>query len=133
MASQTPFDLPIIHFSKETLKPNTSSWVAACKDVRHALEEYGFFVAKYDKFSSELDKNVFDAVQELFELPLETKARNSSDLTFYGYVGQLPHAPLHESMGIPDATTIEGVRRFADLMWPSGNQQFWYLMSNYLI
>ncbi|CAA2945093.1 probable 2-oxoglutarate-dependent dioxygenase AOP1 [Olea europaea subsp. europaea] len=131
MASQTLFDLPIIHFSKETLKPNTSSWVAACKDVRYALEEYGFFVAKYDKFSSELDINVFDAVQELFDLPFETKTRNTSDLTFYGYVGQLPHAPLHESMGIPDATTIEGVRRFADLMWPSGNQQFCEMILSY--
>ncbi|CAA2945094.1 probable 2-oxoglutarate-dependent dioxygenase AOP1 [Olea europaea subsp. europaea] len=131
MASQTLFELPIIHFSKENLKPNTSSWIAACKDVRLALEEYGFFVAKYDGFSSELDKKVFDVVKELFDLPLETKTQNFSDVMFQGYVGQLPHAPLHESLGIPDATTANGVQRFVDLMWPSGNQQFYETILSY--
>jgi isopenicillin N synthase-like dioxygenase len=75
---------------------------------------------------------VFDALEELFELPLETKTRNTSELVFYGYVGKLPHAPLHESMGIPDATTSDAVQSFTNLMWPSGNKRFSESMKSYV-
>lgn len=126
MASETVSNLPIVDLTKEILKPNTTSWNQACADVRGALEEHGCFLALYDQVPSELNKEVFDLLKDLFDLPLETKVKNSSDLAFYGYVGQLPHAPLHESLGIPDATTVEGVERFSNLMWPSGNKRFWY-------
>lgn len=126
MASTPVSNLPIIDLTKENLKPGTTSWLASCASLRHALEEYGCFVALYDQVSSELNKQVFDSLVELFNLPLETKTRNTSDITFNGYVGQLPHAPLHESLGIPDATTLESVQNFTKLMWPSGNNQFWY-------
>ncbi|PIN21912.1 Iron/ascorbate family oxidoreductase [Handroanthus impetiginosus] len=119
--------IPIIDLSTKNLNPNSNSWMQACKNVRHALEEFGFFIAQYDNISCELDKKVFDVLEELFDLPLETKTRNTSDLVFYGYVGQLPHAPLHESMGIPDATTFDAVQSFTNLMWPSGNKRFRFL------
>ncbi|KAK6162598.1 hypothetical protein DH2020_002439 [Rehmannia glutinosa] len=116
--------IPIINLSTKNLNPGSSSWLPACKKVQHALEEYGFFIAQYDNVSSELDKQVFDVLEQLFDLPVETKTRNTSDLVFYGYVGQLPQAPLHESMGIPEATTIDAVQSFTNLMWPSGNKTF---------
>lgn len=126
--------IPIFDLSTKTLNPGSSSWPEACKNVQQALEEYGFFIAQYDNVSCELDKQVFDVLQELFDLPLETKTRNTSDLVFYGYVGQLPHAPLHESMGIPEVTTDGAVRSFADLMWPdSGNNKFWYFNFYYIV
>ncbi|KAL8500265.1 hypothetical protein ACS0TY_020029 [Phlomoides rotata] len=106
------------------MSPNSSSWISTCKNVREALEEYGFFIANYEDVSSELDKQVFEVMEEVFDLPLETKIRNTSDLVFYGYVGQLPHAPIHESMGIPEATTRDAVQNFTNLMWPSGNKKF---------
>ncbi|KAL3814980.1 hypothetical protein ACJIZ3_016248 [Penstemon smallii] len=120
--------IPIFDLSTKNLNnpssSSDSSWVEACKNVQHALEEYGFFIAKYDDVSPELDGQVFDVVQELFDLPLERKTKNTSDLVFYGYVGQLPHAPLHESMGIPEVTTVDAVQSFTNLMWPSGNKTF---------
>ncbi|KAL3649420.1 hypothetical protein CASFOL_005823 [Castilleja foliolosa] len=116
--------IPIFDLSTKTLNPTSTSWLQACKKVQHALEEFGFFIAKYENVSSKLDEQVFDVLEELFDLPIETKTRNTSDLVFYGYVGQLPHAPLHESMGIPEATTIDAVQSFTNLMWPSGHNTF---------
>ncbi|KAL0425789.1 UNVERIFIED_CONTAM: putative 2-oxoglutarate-dependent dioxygenase AOP1 [Sesamum radiatum] len=125
-------EIPIIDLSTKTLNPSSSSWVSACKYVQHALEEYGFFLARYDDFPSELDKQVFDVMEELIDLPLETKTRNWGELAFHGYVGQLPHAPLHESMGIPDATTSGAVEAFTTLMWHSGNNRFCESISCYV-
>ncbi|KAG8391559.1 hypothetical protein BUALT_Bualt01G0200200 [Buddleja alternifolia] len=122
--SQELLKIPIFDLSTKTLNPNSSSWIQDCKNVQHALEEYGFFIALYDNVSSELDKQLFDVLQELFALPLETKLRNTCELAIYAYVGQLPHAPLHESMGIPEATTFDAVQSFTNLMWPSGNKTF---------
>lgn len=130
-SSQELPKIPIFDLSTKHLNPSSSSWIPACKNVQKALEEYGFFIAHYDNVSSELDKQVFDVLKELFDLPLETKTRNTSDLVFYGYVGQLPHAPLHESMGIPEATTIDAVQSFTNLMWRSGNKKFWYICHTY--
>ncbi|KAL8062407.1 hypothetical protein ABFX02_02G145400 [Erythranthe guttata] len=122
--SQEPSKVPIFDLSPKNLNPSSSSWPQACKNVKQALEEYGFFIAHYDSVPYELDKQLFEELQELFDLPLETKTRNTSDLVFYGYVGQLSHAPLHESMGIPDVTTFDAVQNFTNLMWPSGNKTF---------
>ncbi|KAL3516900.1 hypothetical protein ACH5RR_023802 [Cinchona calisaya] len=115
MASQ-PISNLIIDLTKENSKLGTISWLESCASVRHALEEYGCFVAIYDQVSSQLNKQAFDSLVDLFDLPIETKTQNTSDLTFNGYVGQLPHAPLHESMGIPHATTLESVQSFTNLM-----------------
>ncbi|XP_027108897.1 deoxypodophyllotoxin synthase-like [Coffea arabica] len=129
-ASQSPCKLPIIDLKKDNLKPGTSSWTATCDSVRHALEEYGCFLVVQDHVSAQFEKEVFDVVRELFDLPTETKSQHNLDM-FVGYVGQLPHAPLHESMEIPNATTIDGVQAFTDLMWPSGNKRFCESMLTY--
>ncbi|XP_051123008.1 probable 2-oxoglutarate-dependent dioxygenase AOP1 isoform X2 [Andrographis paniculata] len=116
--------IPIFDLSRKNTNPSSDSWIEDCKNVKKALEEYGYFIAQYDDVSGELDRQVFDVMEELFDLPLEIKTRNTSDLVFYGYVGQLPHAPLHESMGIPEVTTSEAVQSFTNLMWQSGNNRF---------
>lgn len=117
--------VPIFDLSTQKLSPSSSSWLPTCKNLRQALEELGFFIAKYENVSPQLDEQVFRVAEQVFDLPLETKTRNTSDLVFYGYVGQLPHAPLHESVGIPEATTLDSVQSFTNLMWPSGNKEFW--------
>ncbi|KAL3516904.1 hypothetical protein ACH5RR_023806 [Cinchona calisaya] len=122
-ASQSPCKIPIIHIKKDNLKPGTSSWKTSCHEVRHALEEYGCFLVVQDEVSEQLEMEIFDLVKELFDLPKETKSKNNLDI-FLGYVGQIPHAPIHESLGIPNVTTFEGVRDFTNLMWPSGNKRF---------
>lgn len=119
--------LPVLDFSnKETLKPGTNSWLSARKDVQQALEEFGCFVVFYDKISPEFRNTLLATLQELFELPTETKMSNIYEAKpLNGYVGQIPKLPLHESMGIDNATSLEETQRFTKLMWPAGNDNFW--------
>ncbi|KAL7162385.1 hypothetical protein ACSBR2_042800 [Camellia fascicularis] len=124
MGSLTQHKLPIIDFTKENLKPGTSSWQKASKQVLSALEEYGCFVAVYDEVSLDLHDKVFNKLEELFDLPTATKMQNKSSKPLYGYVGQIPVVPLYESMGIDDANTLEGIQNFTKVMWPNGNDGF---------
>ncbi|GMY34125.1 putative 2-oxoglutarate-dependent dioxygenase AOP1.2 [Fagus crenata] len=123
--------LPVLDFSSENLKPGTSPWLSKNKEVRQALEDYGCFVVLYDKVPSDLRNDVFGALEELFDLPTEIKLKNKYEKPLNGYVGQIPKLPLHESMGIDNATSLEGTQTFTNLMWPSGNDRFcarvhWY-------
>ncbi|KAG2723017.1 hypothetical protein I3843_02G131300 [Carya illinoinensis] len=124
MSSETLPKVPIIDFSNDKLKPGTNFWSSTCKDVRRALEEYGSFIAVYDKVTKVLEKAIHDAGKEFFDLPIETKVKNTPERTYHGYVGDIPVIPLHESTGIDNATTLEGTQKFTNLMWPNGNEHF---------
>ncbi|KFK30901.1 hypothetical protein AALP_AA6G040900 [Arabis alpina] len=114
------FQVPVIDFSDQTLKPGSSKWDQVKSDVRKALEDYGCFEASFDKVSMELKKSIFEAMQELFELPIETKQRNVSPKPFY--YGYLNHN-LYQSLGIDDANVLEKVNEFAQQIWPDhGNK-----------
>lgn len=133
MGSHSSAKIPVVDFSKENLNPGSSSWSATCKDVLLALEEFGCFIAVYDKVPSELQNKLFSALEELFNLPTETKMQNAHNKPYHGYVGQHSRLPLHESIGIDDATTLEGMQSFANLMWPAGNDHFWYNLIYFFI
>ncbi|KAJ6711758.1 2-OXOGLUTARATE-DEPENDENT DIOXYGENASE AOP3-LIKE [Salix purpurea] len=134
MGSLSLPELPVIDFSKENLKPGKSSWLSTCKDVMCALEEYGCFVAVYDKVPLKLHNDLVSTLKDLFDLPLETKRKNVSDLPYYGYVGNQPFIPsLYEGMGIDNAITLEGAEDFADTMWPGGNDHFCKTVLSYSI
>ncbi|XVE88985.1 hypothetical protein DITRI_Ditri19aG0113800 [Diplodiscus trichospermus] len=124
MGSESSPNLPILDFSKEDLKHGTDSWLQACQNVRQALEEYGCFIIEYDKFPLELHNQVFSLLEELFDLPTEKKMKNRYEMLASGYVGQIPKLPLHESMGINNATSLEGTQFFTNVMWPQGNDRF---------
>ncbi|XP_051135949.1 probable 2-oxoglutarate-dependent dioxygenase AOP1 [Andrographis paniculata] len=124
MGSQAPHELPVIEFTDSNSKPGTTEWDKACNEVVSALELYGCFVAVYDKISQETHNGVFEALEELFDRPLQTKVQNKSSKPLYGYVGQIPLIPLYESMGIDSANTLEGIRHFSNVMWPGGNNEF---------
>ncbi|KAK2984903.1 hypothetical protein RJ640_008668 [Escallonia rubra] len=124
MGSLTQHKLPVIDLTEENLKSTSDSWLTICKNVTRALEEYGCFTAVYDKVSVDLHNAVFHALEELFDLPTETKVQNKSKKPLYGYVGQIPFIPLYESMGIDDSNTPEGIQNFTKVMWPSGNESF---------
>lgn len=131
MGAQPPPKLPVIDLSKEDLKTGTSSWLCTSMDVRHALESYGCFVAQFDEVSLQLHNSIFSELKGLFDLPTETKLKNVSDKPYFGYVGHptTPFvAPLHESMGIENSTTPQAVQSFTNLMWPDGNDHFWYTL-----
>ncbi|KDP37163.1 hypothetical protein JCGZ_06219 [Jatropha curcas] len=116
--------LPVLDFTQENLKPGSSFWVKTCSEVRQALEEYGCFIVKYNKLSPELRNSVFGALKDLFDLPTETKMQNKYVKPLNGYVGQIPKIPLHESLGIDNATSLEALLSFTKLMWPDGNLRF---------
>ncbi|PON89432.1 Oxoglutarate/iron-dependent dioxygenase [Trema orientale] len=125
MGSKTEqIKIPIIDFTDENLKPGSDSWVLACNQIRHALEEYGCFEAVYDKVPLELYKSIFSAAEELFDLPIQTKQQKISDRPGCGYVGQIPIIPLYESMEVDNPTTFQSVEHFTNTMWPNGNDSF---------
>ncbi|KAL0342053.1 UNVERIFIED_CONTAM: putative 2-oxoglutarate-dependent dioxygenase AOP1.2 [Sesamum calycinum] len=124
MGSLNLSELLVIDLSKEGLKPGSSCWSSACKDIRRALENHGCFIALYDKISPQLHKSIFQAADQLFDLPTEVKVQNVNEKPYHGYVGQMPIVPLHEGLGIDYATTLEGAQSFTKLMWPHGNDSF---------
>ena len=125
MSSITPLKLPVIDLTLDTLKPGRSCWLKACGEVRQALEEYGCFTVECNILSPQLRDAVFGAMKELFDLPTETKMQNKYDKPLIGYVGQIAKLPLHESMGIDNATCLEAAQSFTTLMLPDGNNHFW--------
>lgn len=131
----TTCQVPVVDFTDEKLKqPGTEEWNSACKLIRGALEDHGFFYALCDKVPMELHNSVFTLMGELFDLPLETKMQKSnSDKPYHGYYGQYAQIPLYESLGISDPLTVEEVQKFTKIMWPSGYDHFWYSTAqNYL-
>ncbi|RDY03119.1 putative 2-oxoglutarate-dependent dioxygenase AOP1.2, partial [Mucuna pruriens] len=115
MGSEGQPELPVIDFTKEDLKPGTISWLSTCRSVRQAFEEHGCFVAVYDKVSDDLQNGVFSSLKGLFDLSTETKRRNIYEgMPLKSYVGQHAKIPLHESMGIDEGTTLEGIQNFAE-------------------
>ncbi|XP_030969963.1 probable 2-oxoglutarate-dependent dioxygenase AOP1 [Quercus lobata] len=124
MAAVTPHKIPVVDLSIENMKPGTSAWYSARKDVQRALEECGSFVAVYDKVPLELHKTMFAKLEELFNLPHDTKIKNTSDKPYFGYYGQISILPLYECMGIDNPITKEGIESFTNLMWPAGNELF---------
>jgi len=127
MGSKTPLlplRLPVIDFSNKNLKPGEPEWYLTRAEVQKALRDYGCFEASFDRIPIELRKSVFGALEELFDLPLQTKLRNVSKKPFHGYVGQYPMVPLYESMGIDDSDIAEKVDAFTEKLWPHGNISF---------
>ncbi|XP_027066994.2 probable 2-oxoglutarate-dependent dioxygenase AOP1 [Coffea arabica] len=114
-------NLPVINFDQENLQHGTESWSLARNKVRHALEEYGCFLAVYDAVSFKLRDSVFSALEKLFDLPVETKKKNTSDRLFFGYFSNDRDPSIHESLGIENSTNMEEVKKFSELMWPQGN------------
>ncbi|XP_047332030.1 probable 2-oxoglutarate-dependent dioxygenase AOP1 [Impatiens glandulifera] len=121
MGTQT---LPFIDFAEPDLKPGSASWDSIRDQVRRALEEYGCFEAFFPKIPLDLRKQMFSSLEELFDLPLQTKFKNFSEKPYHGYIGPNPLVPLYESMGIEGANMVDNVDEFTRVMWPEGNTTF---------
>ncbi|KAL8557639.1 hypothetical protein ACS0TY_004918 [Phlomoides rotata] len=114
--------LPLIDFSD--LKQKTPTWESVKTQVLEALQEYGCFEAKFDEIPLNHRKSVFDAIQQLFDLPLHTKTRNTTDTLYHGYIGKSSIDQLYESFGIHDSSSPGKFDAFTNLMWPQGNPTF---------
>ncbi|CAB4272706.1 unnamed protein product [Prunus armeniaca] len=124
MGSETQPKLPVIDLSNENLKPGTEAWVLASKHVKYALEEYGCFEAVFHKVPLQLRNSIFSVVEDLFDLPIETKRQQTSERPYHSYFGQYSFLPLYESLGVDNPTTVEGAQGFTKIMWPAGNDHF---------
>ncbi|XP_021906538.1 LOW QUALITY PROTEIN: probable inactive 2-oxoglutarate-dependent dioxygenase AOP2 [Carica papaya] len=116
--------IPVLPFYKDKLKSDTDYWLSTSENVREALEEYGCFILEYNPVPIQLHNQVLSALKELFDLPTETKMKNRYEKPLNGYVGQIPEIPLHESLGIDNATTLQGIQFFTKTIWPAGNDHF---------
>lgn len=121
--------LPVINLSGESLKPGSSRWESTTKDVCKALEEYSCFLATFDKVPS--CKPFFDSLKGLFDLSRDTKTTHISNVPYFAYIGDLPHSPLFESLGIDDGTSFDQVSSFVAQMWPQGNDEYRDLIHSY--
>ncbi|ESW07711.1 hypothetical protein PHAVU_010G152300 [Phaseolus vulgaris] len=124
MGSEDTPKLPVINFTDLKLEAKDPNWEAVKSQVHRALVEFGCFEAVFDRVPLELRKAILGSLQELFDLPLQTKLLNVSKKLFHGYVGQYPMVPLFESMGIDDAVVYEEVESLTNTMWPNGNPNF---------
>ncbi|XP_019443022.1 PREDICTED: probable 2-oxoglutarate-dependent dioxygenase AOP1 [Lupinus angustifolius] len=124
MGSETIPMLPIIDFTNLKSEGNINEWEAVKSQVHKAVVEYGCFEAKFDKIPLDLCKDIFASLQELFDLPLQTKVLNVSKKPYHGYVGQYPIVPLYESIGIDDANVYDKVENMANILWHDGNPSF---------
>ncbi|CAN1302876.1 Probable 2-oxoglutarate-dependent dioxygenase AOP1 [Linum perenne] len=102
--------IPFIDFRKAELKQGSSEWETLKQQVGKAVEEYGCFEASFDKITVDCRRAVFKSVEELFDLPLETKLLNTSKRPLHGYVGQ-----FH---------ILENVESLTNTLWPHGNPFF---------
>lgn len=129
MAFKTEHKIPVINFSEEKFKPGSDSWILASKQIRYGLEEYGCFEIVYDKFPGpQLHNSIFFGAKDFFDLPMETKMRKTSDTPgALSYSPPRPATPLYENVGIESPTTLEKVQHFTNVMWPQGNDRFWYV------
>ncbi|KAD6794657.1 hypothetical protein E3N88_05553 [Mikania micrantha] len=125
MGSDGYIQLPVIDFSVlNNQNPDLCVYESIKTKVIKALQEYGCFHASIAGVAPELQESVYDSIKLLFEIPTETKSKNTSPNLFYGYIGNSPQLPLYESMGIDDPCIPEQVQNFTNLMWPQGNPHF---------
>ncbi|RDX97687.1 putative 2-oxoglutarate-dependent dioxygenase AOP1.2, partial [Mucuna pruriens] len=115
MGSETSLKLPVIDFTNLELEANDPNWEVVKSQVHKALVEYGCFEAIFDKVPLDLRKAIFAALEDLFDLPLQTKILNVSKKPYHGYVGQYPMVPLFESMGIDDANIYDKVQGMTNI------------------
>ncbi|CAL9029081.1 unnamed protein product [Prunus brigantina] len=124
MGTQTVAKIPVVDFSNEDcLKPGTSSWLSISKNICHALEELGCFVAILPgKVSPELHNTFFGTLGEFFDFPTEIKVRSSFEKPYPS--GYITANAAHEGLAIGYATDPEDIRRFTHHFWPKGHDSF---------
>ncbi|XP_004308479.1 PREDICTED: probable 2-oxoglutarate-dependent dioxygenase AOP1.2 [Fragaria vesca subsp. vesca] len=105
--------IPVIDFSRNSLKAGSRSWIEACNKVCNALEDYGCFVATLpDADCSEIHNSLFGSLDDLFDFPKEIKLQNTHEQGFRGYYARTLRP---EGFGIDDPTDAEATNKFTKL------------------
>ncbi|XP_039045456.1 probable 2-oxoglutarate-dependent dioxygenase AOP1.2 [Hibiscus syriacus] len=100
------------------LKLGSPEWDSAKVRVQEALEEYDCFEASFNRVLV-VRKAVFRALEEVFDLPLQTKQLYVSAKPSHGYIRVA--SGQHENIVI-DAGNIE--TGLTTTLWPQGNTSF---------
>ncbi|CAI0422541.1 unnamed protein product [Linum tenue] len=119
-ATTTP-TLPFIDFTKtddQLMKPGTPEWEALKSQVFAASKDFGCFRARFPDTPLQAAMAVTAQLKQLFDLPLETKQRNVSELPFGGFIGQSTFAPLYQSFGIDDPSSIDKLQSLTHALLP---------------
>ncbi|KAE8724586.1 gibberellin 3-beta-dioxygenase 1-like [Hibiscus syriacus] len=122
MSSETPVRLPIVDFSKHGLKAGSPEWDSVkVKSSRHWKSTV--FPAMFDRVL-DLRKPILGALEDLFDLPFQTKQHYVSDKPFRGYYGDSSGVG-QECMVIDDAKVVENIETgLTNTLWPKGNVSF---------
>lgn len=130
MGSYSQSKLHVVEFTETNTTPGSSSWRSTSDSVRHALETHGCVVVICRRKARALPlDDMWRTLKELFDLPLETKAKNKNEFlgSYGGYEGNYTKMPLFQSFGIGDGATRQVAEEFTTLMWPHGYDDFWYI------
>ncbi|XP_071713977.1 probable 2-oxoglutarate-dependent dioxygenase AOP1 [Rutidosis leptorrhynchoides] len=124
MGTKTQLKIPFVDFSNIYHDDTTTlDWDLTKSQVHRSLEEFGCFETSIPNILPELQTSVIESLQQVFDLPLETKFKNRSSKPFHGYVGQWTNAPLFESLGIEELCIPDKIENFTKTMWPEGNSK----------
>ncbi|XP_017605968.2 probable 2-oxoglutarate-dependent dioxygenase AOP1 [Gossypium arboreum] len=130
MSSTTQAMVPVIDFSNQNPKAGSPEWDLVKSQVREALEGYGCFAALFDPIL-ELRKAVFGALQEVFDLPLQTKKLCVSDKPFRGY--SCSPSGVFQSMAVDDAHIAENIEQcLTTSLWTQGNISFSKTLASFI-
>ncbi|KAI6671949.1 hypothetical protein NL676_006834 [Syzygium grande] len=110
-------NLPHHKFNFSRLEPGTAEWTTVRDEVKQALETYGCFEARFEKVLVELQESMLGSVQEVFDLPLQTKLRNVSRKPYHAMSGSTPWSRSTRAQG---STTPTCTRRWMALPLPYG-------------
>ncbi|KAK3416188.1 hypothetical protein EUGRSUZ_H02034 [Eucalyptus grandis] len=123
--------VPVIVFSEECTKPGTSSWAEACEVMAQALEDHGCFIVDHPGVPLGLHDSVLSVTENLFDLPPETKIKNTNFKPPLGSVDTAPGSPLVEALTIDGIEKLQECEKYTFLMWPSGNGHFCKAVHDY--
>ncbi|CAN1317391.1 Probable 2-oxoglutarate-dependent dioxygenase AOP1.2 [Linum perenne] len=110
--------LPFIDLSNAELNPGTVEWEALKSKVFLSLTNFGCFRARFPEIQLKAAKAVISELKALFDLPLDIKLRNTSDIPFGGFIGQSTFAPLYQSFGIDDPFSMPKLQTLAHALQP---------------
>ncbi|KAK1311804.1 hypothetical protein QJS10_CPA07g00522 [Acorus calamus] len=125
MCSESPIQIPVFdlpgHIAGER---GCDTWNTLSRGVCEALERFGCAQLAYDGVPDQLCEDMFKVMERVFDLPDETKRRNTSDKPYYGHTGRNEFVPFYESLGVENSFEIEKAKVFTELLWPEGNDFF---------
>ncbi|KAL4375997.1 hypothetical protein GQ457_02G028220 [Hibiscus cannabinus] len=127
MGANAEFQIPVMEFrtGSPDLERGTEGWHQLCKRVREACETYGCFQMVYERIPKKLRDDTFGLLKQLVEeVPLERKQKNVNPEPYHGFIGPCTEESLYEGYGIVGASNYDGVKSFAQLMWPDGHPRF---------